>query len=265
MPVNKLSIEDIKSVTIHDLIIRQNETLDISLKRINQSLTIPGQMVCPDCMPTTDTSESMRIIDLVKSSAKIMTLDELVVKPKVKIQIMKAGNISFDTFVSGMGYRSNVRVQMRDANSLEVKDSYFNDLPLNGLEIFNVQNVTIFHSEFYNGSTNSIVLNGGVKNVHVKDCLMDKHLLNVLDRNSTDVYFRCTTSPDSFLSDETNEDLRDDPECVSTLSKWIGPKPSYGVESTGAIVLALISALLLIVAIGMLFVMHRTGRLDQYM
>jgi len=265
LPVNKLSIEDIKSVTIHDLIIRQNETLDISLRRINQSLTITGQMVCPDCMPTTDTSESMRIIDLVKSSAKIMTLDELVVKPKVKIQIMKAGNISFDTFVSGMGYRSNVRVQMRDANSLEVKDSYFNDLPLNGLEIFNVQNVTIFHSEFYNGSTNSIVLNGGVKNVHVKDCLMDKHLLNVLDRNSTDVYFRCTTSPDSFLSDETNEDLKDDPECVSTLSKWIGPKPSYGVESTGAIVLALISALLLIVAIGMLFVMHRTGRLDQYM
>merc|ERR1712062_836383 len=79
LPINKLSIEDIKSVTIHDLIIRKNETLDISLKRINQSLTITGQMVCPDCLPTTDTSESMRIIDLVKSTAQIMTLDELVV------------------------------------------------------------------------------------------------------------------------------------------------------------------------------------------
>jgi len=253
LPVNKLSIEDIKSVTIHDLIIRQNETLDISLKRINQSITVTGQMVCPECLETADINTNQ------------LKHNELNTKPKVKIQIIDAGNISFDSFVTGMGYRSNVRVQMRNANSVEVKDSYFNDLPLNGLEIFNVQNVTIFHSEFYNGSTNSIVLNGGVKNVHVKDCLMDKHLLNILDRNSTDVYFRCTTSPDSFLSYETNEDLKDDPECVSTLSKWIGPKPTYGVESTGAIVLALISALLLIVAIGLLFLMHRTGRLDQYM
>jgi len=265
LPIDKLSIEDIKSVTIHDLIIRQNETLDISLKRINQSITVTGQMVCPDCLETANIVEPSPILKLLKSNTNKLKQNEWNTKPKVKIQIIDAGNISFDSFVTGMGYRSNVRVQMRNANSVEVKDSYFNDLPLNGLEIFNVQNVTIFHSEFYNGSTNSIVLNGGVKNVHVKDCLMDKHLLNILDRNSTDVYFRCTTSPDSFLSYETNEDLKDDPECVSTLSKWIGPKPTYGVESTGAIVLALISALLLIVAIGLLFLMHRTGRLDQYM
>ena len=252
-------------MTIHDLIIRQNETLDISFKRINTSLTITGQMVCPDCSSAIDTKDSNRFVNQLNSGTGKTNPKEADAKPKVMIQIIGAGNISFDSFVSGMGYRSNVRFQMRNANSVEVKDSYFNDLPLNGLEIFNVQNVTIFHSEFYNGSTDSIVMNGGVKNVHVKDCLMDKYLLNILDRNSTDVYFRCTTSPDSFLLDGTNEDLKDDPECVSTLSKWIGPKPTSGVESTGAIVLALISALLLIIAIGFLFVMHRTGRLDQYM
>ena len=222
-------------------------------------------MVCPDCMPTVDSEVLSRTGEQDEINREEMRHKDVNMRPKVKIQIINAGNISIDSFISGMGYRSNVRLQMRNADSVEVKDSYFNDLPLNGLEIFNVQNVTIFHSEFYNSSANSIVLNGGVKNVHVKDCLMDKHLLNILDRNSTDVYFRCTTSPDSFLSDETNEDLKDDPECVSTLSKWIGPKPSFGVESTGAIVLALISALLLIVAIGLLFIMHRTGRLDQYM
>ena len=94
--------------------------------------------------------------------------------------------------------------------------------------------------------------------------LMDKHLILPLDQNSTDVYFRCTTSPDEFTSNSGTNYLQDDPECVSNLSKWIGPNTA-GVESTGAVVLALISALLLIIAIGFLFVLHRTGRLDQYM
>merc|ERR1712186_177558 len=113
------------------------------------------------------------------------------------------------------GNQPNIRIQMRNAESVLIKDSYFNDLPSNGLEIFNVNNVTIFHTEFYNGTSDSIVVNGGVKNVHVKDCLMDKHAILPLDHNSTE---------------------------------WIGPNPA-GVESTGAVVLAFISALLLLIAI----------------
>merc|ERR1712223_464716 len=75
LPVNKLSIEDIKSVTIHDLIIRQNETLDISLKRINQSMTVTGQMVCPECLETADIINTNQLKH-----------NELNTKPKVKIQ-----------------------------------------------------------------------------------------------------------------------------------------------------------------------------------
>jgi hypothetical protein len=249
--------------------VRQNDTLDISFRRIRTSLTITGEMICPECSPKQIKSNSSfknqphstRSKTNFKKSLKTSTDLE---HPKVNIQIFQAGNITFDSFVSEMKDQSDIRIKMRDAEAVIIKDSYFNNLPSNGLEIFNIDNVTIFHSEFYNGSTDSIVVNGGVKNVHVKDCLMDEHLILPLDQNSTDVYFRCTTSPDEITSNSGANYLQADPECVSNLSKWIGPNPA-GVESTGAVVLALISAILLIMAIGFLFVLHRTGRLDQYM
>merc|ERR1712141_209777 len=83
LPINKLSIEDIKSVTIHDLIIRQNETLDISLKRINQSITVTGQMVCPECLETADTMEPSPILNLLKSNTNELKRNELNTNPKV--------------------------------------------------------------------------------------------------------------------------------------------------------------------------------------
>ena len=265
--VHRITIADVENLKIHDLIIRQSETIDISFRRIHKSLTVTGEMTCPDCSPQEITNKQIiksklqSIGSQLDSTGDIQTKNQL--KPKIKFQILKAGNVTFDNFVTGMGYRSNVRIQMRDAESVTIQDSYFNDLPSNGMEIFNVDNVTIFHSEFYNGSKNSIVVNGGVKNVHVKDCLMDRRLILPLDQNSTDIYFRCTTSPNTFIADAGSNYLKDEPECVSKLSKWIGPNPA-GVESTGAVVLAIVSALLLVIAIGFLFVLHRTGRLDQY-
>jgi len=268
-PLNQLSIEDIDSVKLNDLIVRQNDTLNISFTRITTSLVITGEMVCPECSPkeNKDMSSFQNQPHLTTSKLNFenpTNSHTLLKYPKVNIQILQTGNVSFENFVSEMGDRSDTRIKLRDAESVIIKDSYFNNLPSNGFEIFNVPNVTIFHSEFYHGSTNSIVLNGGVRNVHVKDCLMDKRLILPLDQNSTDIYFRCTTSPDAFTSNSGTIYLQEDPECVSNLSKWIGSNPA-GVEATGAVVLALISALLLIIAIGFLFLLHRTGRLDQYM
>ena len=262
--LSKLFIEDIPNVKVDDLILRPNETIHVSFRRINSSLTVAGKMICPGCS-TPDMQVANELQTQIKSSGDELGApnakgSQLQYNPKVKVEILEAGNVSFDNFVSGMGNQPNIRIQMRNAESVLIKDSYFNDLPSNGLEIFNVDNVTIFHSEFYNGSFNSIVVNGGVKNVHVNDCLMDKHLILPLNTNSTDIFFRCTTSPDTFLSQSGEEN---DPECVSNLSRWIGSRPN-GVESTGAVVLALISAILLIFAVGFLFVLHRTGRLDQY-
>ena len=266
MPLYRLLVEDVEHVKIEGVVIRQNETVDVWFRRINGSLVLSGEISCPECTSykSKNDQETREVsVDQATGSKPIgKAKDEF--KPKVNLRVIDAGNITFSSFGSGIGFPSNVFIKLRNAESVVIKDSFFNELPSNGLEIFNVDNVTIYHSEFYNGSSDSIVVNGGVKTVHVKDCLMDKQWLLPLDRNATDVFFRCTTSPMEFLTIAGAHYMeKEDPECISTISKWIGTRQT-GVESTGAVVLAVISSMILLIAVGSLFVLHRSGRLDRY-
>jgi tetrahydromethanopterin S-methyltransferase subunit F len=72
------------------------------------------------------------------------------------------------------------------------------------------------------------------------------------------VTLTCTTSPTQ------TDDL--DPKCSgSLLGRHLNRILKSGVESTGAIVIAVVSGILLLAAVGFLFFLHRQGKLEQYL
>merc|ERR1719242_2519070 len=90
-------------------------------------------MICPGCS-TPDMQVANELQTQIKSSGDELGApnakgSQLQYNPKVKVEILEAGNVSFDNFVSGMGNQPNIRIQMRNAESVLIKDSYFNDLP----------------------------------------------------------------------------------------------------------------------------------------
>ena len=70
----------------------------------------------------------------------------------------------------------------------------------------------------------------------------------------TNVTLKCSASP------IRQEDL--DPSCAGTVGRHV---VEAGVESTGAIVIAVVSGLLLLTAVGALVFLHRHGKLDHYL
>ena len=73
----------------------------------------------------------------------------------------------------------------------------------------------------------------------------------------TNVTLTCTASP------SRQEDL--DPDCAGSIGRNANRLFEAGVESTGAIVIAVVSGLLLLTAVGALFFLHRHGKLDHYL
>ncbi len=151
------------------------------------------------------------------------------------------------------------------SGGLRIVDSYFKSVPRNGLEVFNVggDGVVVEHSEFHNASSGSVLLNG-VRTVRVRDSLLDRAAVDVLSDGAV-VEWRCSVSPLVSPADVlTPEELAN---CTLPAGKrnLFGVGVGGGVESGGAIVLAVVSASLFIVALAVLAVLHRTGKLEQYL
>ena len=105
-----------------------------------------------------------------------------------------------------------------------------------------------------------------VKEVNVKDCLMEKDAIKLLDSNFPEVKYECTVSPLQVANE-----LGASSNCTQNFARYLSPmNPSGdvtppGVETTGAIMLALVSSFILIVVVLFLFMMQRQGKLDQYL
>ena len=89
---------------------------------------------------------------------------------------------------------------------------------------------------------------------------MSKRALLLRSPERSSVQFQCTASPDHFEFDL--QAMLESAECASTVSKW---SLDAETECTGAITLAVVSAAILMLVIGVLLYMDRTGRLDNYL
>ena len=152
---------------------------------------------------------------------------------------------------------------MRDLDTLTVVDSYFGSLTSSSFEVFNVPSVYLMHSEFHYCNSGFLVLNTYVKNITIVDCLLDDTALTLLSNKTTKVTKKCSVSP-MLISGQYNLG----PECEnSIIGRWVADhgQPSQGVETTGAITLALVSSGILMTVVLVLYSWHRQGKLDAYL
>ncbi len=125
-------------------------------------------------------------------------------------------------------------------------------LPRDSIEVFNVSSVFFGHSEMPNASAGAVLLNL-VTNVTVKDSIMRRASVEMLDaKNRTSVLWMCTVDPDQGYSAG--------PDCAPGRRKTFSEP-----DSSAAIVMAVISAVLLLAAVTVLAIMHKNGRLEQYL
>ena len=69
------------------------------------------------------------------------------------------------------------RIGMTSGATFSISDSYFSHLEKSSIEIFGVEQVEIFHTEFLNVTNGAIVVDADVKVVSVVDSIMEKEVL----------------------------------------------------------------------------------------
>ena len=238
-PLNyRLRIEEVEEIIIDSITLRPNDTVDFWFTNIHQNFTMKGALDCPLCGNATK--------------------DEKVTKPRLNLHVIKSGSMVIDNFEKYA--QTDLNLKFRDADSLTIMDSYFENMTQGTVEVFNIPSVYLMHSEFHDSSPNIIVTNAYVKNVTIVDCLLEEDAVNILANQSTKVTKKCTISPiitaNSVLA----------PECQHTsIGRWVAINSQSAVETTGAISLALVSSFILMIVILTLYTFHRQGKLDAYL
>merc|ERR1711874_825174 len=119
------------------------------------------------------------------------------------------------------------------------------------------------HSEFHYCNSGFLVANTYVKNITIVDCLLDDSALTLLSNETTKVTKKCSISP---MSMNGVQELG--PECKnSIIGRWVAShgQGNQRVETTGAIMVALVSSAILMTVVLVLYTWHRQGKLDAYL
>ncbi len=82
-----------------------------------------------------------------------------------------------------------------------------------------------------------------------------------LSPEETNVTLTCTASPSSH--GDSDDQL--DPSCTGLVGRHQSRIYEAKVESTGAVVIAVVSAGLLLTAVAVLIFLHRNGKLEHYL
>ena len=117
-----------------------------------------------------------------------------------------------------------------------------------------------------------------ISSFDISDSLLKRESLEILDSNGdninvdrspdpadnlTAISWRCTISPLMSASDVLSPE--DQILCSTAGRRHPFFSRGSGFESGGAIVLAVVSSVILLAAVSVLAVMHRMGKLDQYL
>ncbi len=170
-------------------------------------------------------------------------------------------NVTFSSFRAGAEVRA--RIQVRNADRVYISDSLLALADRRGaMEVANAPYVKVERSEFLRSVQGSVSLSR-VAEMEVRGSILDREAIDVDTSgggNGTEVRFSCSRAPGGVIPGGE----------VGCVGIGIGaPSPQAsgggGAESAGAIVLAVVSSLLLLAVVGVLFMLHRTGKLDEYL
>lgn len=234
-PFYRLRIEDAQRVTIDSIKLLPNDTVDLWFRNINESLSITGAFECKGCK-----GQNKAILNLHLLDNSDVTLEDVVIDDEVK-----------------------ARFKFRNADRILIRDSYFKSMYKDSIEIFNVPSVSISHSEFHDTAQSAILLNR-VENLTVSDCLVEREAVEALTEDTL-IEWTCTISPLASPSEVMSEEELLKCSVEGRLLGTASEDSSTSAESAGAIVLAVVSGTILLVAVTVLIVLQRNGKLDQYL
>jgi len=247
-PFYRMRVEDVENVRVDGIALLAGDAVDVWFRNVSGTLRIGGDITCDDCGDGSANST----------------------KPKLTVHIVDAGSVELDNLMVGGDVAVKIKVR-NVAGSMRVRDSYFKSLPRDGLEVFNVaEGVSVRHSEFHDTTAGSALFNG-VGRLDVRDSLLDRKAVEVLNEETAEVSWLCTLSPLESPS-EAMWSPAELANCTLPTGRSFmaaegdgGGGGGSGAEAGGAIALAVVSATLFIAAVAVLAVLHRSGKLEQYL
>ena len=98
----------------------------------------------------------------------------------------------------------------------------------------------------------------------VQDSLLDRRAVEILNEETAEVSWLCTLSPLESPSEAmwSPEELAN---CTLPTGRSFVNEGGGGSDAGGAIALAVVSATLFVAAVAVLAVLHRSGKLEQYL
>lgn len=138
-------------VRIKDLVARPDDDVQIAFKNVSKGVFISGEISRPE----TKGIETNSGVDIKITDTSNATLEGLMVD---------RNDVDF-------------RIGMTSGATFSISDSYFSHLEKSSIEIFGVEQVEIFHTEFLNVTNGAIVVDADVKVVSVVDSIMEKEVL----------------------------------------------------------------------------------------
>lgn len=248
-PFYRMRVEDIQTVKVEGVTLLPNDTVDIWFRNINGSLDISGDVSCDGCA--------------VKVENGTAFVDS---RPNLMLHAVDVGALTLSNLMVGDDVAAKIKV--RNAKSLRVSDSYFKSVPRDGIEVFNVEGAVVMeHSEFHNTTAGSVLFNG-IGSLEVRDSLLDRDAVEVMNGERAEVEWHCTVSP--LVAPSEAMSPKEMANCSLPTGRTflrggeIGDGGG-GAEASGAIVLAVVSATIFLVAVAVLGVLYRSGRLEKYL
>lgn len=269
---SRVQVENITQVRVHDL--RVASDTDLIIKKA-ESVSIEGQVELATCTTEEQTGchnqTWQRSEYQVAGNGNSLSRPHLIVAkpdydagpvgggpPILQVKAWDVANLTLDKLATSD--QVDFRLGVTGAGSVVIKDSRFNHLAPSAIQVSQTPVVTVGRSQFFNASIGCLALDGG--NITIKDSLMAKRALLLRSPDQSSVQFRCTASPD-HLEYDIQVMLESSEDCAVTVSQWT--LESAETECAGAITLAAVSAAILMLVVGILLYMDRTGRLENYL
>jgi len=266
---DRIALENSTQVRVHGIQVSEGRNTDLIVQDV-ESLVLSGDVTCIDCNQASTTEvkyETDGVIPLEVPGPRVkMQL------PLLQVQVLGVKNFTVHDFSTGRGGQEVVdfRMKVDNVDRMSARDVYFNHLRPSAVDVSRTPDVTIAQGEFHNASFGSLKFDGGCENIVIKDSLLPKSSLMLLNSNRTSVSFSCTASPDRLATDLLKMMSQEDAEtdCSGAISRWLGTSSLTAAAETecgAAVALAVVSTIILLIVVAVLLYMDRTGRLDNYL
>jgi len=267
---DSIVLENSTQVRVHGIQVSEGRNTDLIVQDV-ESLVLQGEVTCIGCIQPSTSYVQYKTEGVIPAEVPRPRVKKHL--PLLQVQVSDVKNFTVHEFSTGRGGQEMVdfRLKVDNVERMSARDVYFNHLHPSAVDVSRTPDVTIAQGEFHNASFGSLKFDGGCEKIVIKDSLLPKSSLMLLNSNRTSVSFNCTVSPDRLATDllkMMSQETDVDPDCSTAISRWLGTSSLTAAAETecgAAVALAVVSTVILLIVVAVLLYMDRTGRLDNYL